>query len=49
MKAAYEAALIDVGVTDRDDPITELIAKSIVQRDRDRRAQSERSNGTRIE
>ncbi len=30
MKAAYEAALIDVGVTDRDDPITELIAKSIV-------------------
>jgi hypothetical protein len=30
MKAAYEAALIDVGVIDRDDPITELIAKSIV-------------------
>jgi hypothetical protein len=30
MKAAYEAALIDVGVTDRDDPITELIAKAIV-------------------
>ena len=30
MKAAYEAALIDVGVTDRDDPITDLIAKSIV-------------------
>jgi hypothetical protein len=30
MKAAYEAALIEVGVTDRDDPITELIAKSIV-------------------
>jgi hypothetical protein len=30
MKAAYEAALVDVGVTDRDDPITELIAKSIV-------------------
>ena len=30
MKAAYEAALIDVGVSDRDDPITELIAKSIV-------------------
>jgi hypothetical protein len=30
MKTAYEAALIDVGVTDRDDPITELIAKSIV-------------------
>jgi hypothetical protein len=30
MKAAYEAALIDVGVTDQDDPITELIAKSIV-------------------
>ena len=30
MKAAYEAALIDVGVTDRSDPITELIAKSIV-------------------
>jgi hypothetical protein len=30
MKAAYEAALVDVGVTDRDDPITELIAKAIV-------------------
>jgi hypothetical protein len=30
MKAAYEAALIDVGVSDGDDPITELIAKSIV-------------------
>ncbi len=30
MKAAYEAALVDVGVTDRDQPITELIAKSIV-------------------
>ena len=30
MKAAYEAALIDVGVTDQDDAITELIAKSIV-------------------
>ena len=31
MKSAYEAALIDVGVTDREtDPITELIAKAIV-------------------
>ena len=30
MKAAYEDALIDVGVTDRNDPITELIAKAIV-------------------
>jgi hypothetical protein len=30
MKSAYEAALIEVGVIDRDDPITELIAKSIV-------------------
>jgi hypothetical protein len=30
MKAAYEAALVDVGVTNREDPITELIAKSIV-------------------
>ena len=30
MKAAYEAAVVDVGITDRDDPITELIAKSIV-------------------
>jgi hypothetical protein len=29
-KAAYEAALLDVGVATRDDPITELIAKSIV-------------------
>ena len=30
MKSAYEAALIDLGVTDRNDPITELIAKAIV-------------------
>jgi hypothetical protein len=30
MKAAYEAAFIEVGVTDRDAPIMELIAKSIV-------------------
>ena len=31
MKSAYEAALIDVGVTDREtDPITELIAKAII-------------------
>jgi hypothetical protein len=30
MKLAYEAAVIEVGVTDRDDPITGLIAKSIV-------------------
>jgi hypothetical protein len=30
MKSAYEAALIDVGITEREDPITELIAKSIV-------------------
>ena len=30
MKAAYEAALIDVGVTKPDEPITDLIAKSIV-------------------
>jgi hypothetical protein len=27
---AYEAALIDLGTVNRDDPITELIAKSIV-------------------
>ena len=30
MTAAYEGALIDLGVINRDDPITELIAKSIV-------------------
>ncbi len=30
MKAAYEAALLEIGVANRDDPITELIAKSIV-------------------
>jgi hypothetical protein len=30
MKAAYEAALIDVGVTDGDDPITGLIAKQLL-------------------
>lgn len=30
MTQAYEAALIDLGLTDRNDPLTELIAKSIV-------------------
>jgi hypothetical protein len=30
MGAAYECALIDLGITNRDDLITELIAKSIV-------------------
>jgi hypothetical protein len=30
MKAAYEAALVDVGAINPDDPITDLIAKSIV-------------------
>ncbi len=30
MNAAYEAALVELAVTDSDDPITDLIAKSIV-------------------
>ena len=30
MTAAYEGALIGLCVTNRDDPITELIAKSVV-------------------
>jgi hypothetical protein len=30
MGAAYESALVDLGITNRDDPITELIAKAIV-------------------
>jgi len=30
MTAAYEGALIDLRLADRDDPITALIAKSIV-------------------
>ena len=30
MTAAYEAALIDLVVTNRDDPITELIARAVV-------------------
>jgi hypothetical protein len=30
MITAYESALTDLGITDRDDPLTELIAKSIV-------------------
>jgi hypothetical protein len=30
MTAAYEGALIDLGVANRDDPITDLIAKAIV-------------------
>jgi hypothetical protein len=30
MSAAYESALINLGIANRDDPITELIAKAIV-------------------
>lgn len=30
MSAAYESALIDLGIANRDDLVTELIAKSIV-------------------
>ena len=30
MITAYEGALVDLGMIDRDDPLTELIAKSIV-------------------
>jgi hypothetical protein len=31
MTAAYEGALIDLGLNDRDDPLTQLVAKSIVE------------------
>lgn len=30
MSAAYEAALVALGLVDRDDPITELVARAIV-------------------
>jgi hypothetical protein len=30
MTAAYEGALIDLRLSDRDDPLTQLVAKSIV-------------------
>lgn len=30
MTAAYEAALIDLNITDRTNPLTELVAKAIV-------------------
>ncbi len=30
MTAAYEAALLELGLVDRDDPITEIVAKAIV-------------------
>ncbi len=30
MTAAYEAALVDLGLVDRDDPITELVARAIL-------------------
>ena len=30
MMEAYEGALIDLGITNRDDPVIELIAKSII-------------------
>ena len=30
MTAAYEAALIDLGLVDRDDPITEIVATAIL-------------------
>jgi len=30
MTTAYEAALLDLGLVDRDDPITEIVATAIV-------------------
>ena len=30
MSAAYESALVNLGIVNRDDPITELIAKAII-------------------
>jgi hypothetical protein len=30
MTAAYEAALVALGLVDRDDPITEIVARAIV-------------------
>jgi hypothetical protein len=30
MTAAYEAALVDLGLVDRDDPITEIVVTAIV-------------------
>jgi hypothetical protein len=30
MTAAYEAALVNLGLADRDDPITEIVASAIV-------------------
>ena len=30
MTKAYEAALLDLGLADRDDPLTEIVARSIV-------------------
>jgi hypothetical protein len=30
MTAAYEAALLDLGLVDRNDPITEIVARAIV-------------------
>jgi hypothetical protein len=30
MTAAYEAALLDLGLVDRDDPITEIVATAII-------------------
>jgi hypothetical protein len=30
MTAAYEAALVDLGLVDRDDPITQIVATAIV-------------------
>jgi hypothetical protein len=30
MTAAYEAALVDLGLVDRNDPITEIVATAIV-------------------
>ena len=30
MTAAYEAALLDLGIIDRDDPMTEIVATAIV-------------------
>ena len=54
MTAAYETALVEVGSVDRDDPLTELIANSVLtitatgERDPKIKERALRALGTRV-
>jgi hypothetical protein len=49
MTQAYERALIDLGIVNREDPITEFDRKIYCERDRHRRTRSHHSEGPRCQ